>query len=242
MNDACRCGAPLVLGARFCVRCGAAAAPTPSRRQQLRQRRAEQRRLWAVPWLFVAPITAVAFEPVDDGPWITAAEAWWHAGLLLACGLGAGVLLGRRALWAGLQRWPSLHTLLLALPAAALAFLAGTGWVELLGLWFGAGARLLPPSSAEWVLTLAVAPLAEEWLCRGLTWTALRPFTPPRTRIVATAVLFACLHGLNGGYLLELPHRFVAGLLFGWLRQRSDSLWPCVLAHFLTNLGAMLVS
>ena len=43
------------------------------------------------------------------------------------------------------------------------------------------------------------------------------------------------------GYVLELPHRFVMGLLLGWLRARSNSLAPCVLAHFTHNLLAILI-
>lgn len=247
MNDACGCGAPLPVGARFCVRCGASAdgAGRRSRRDRQRERRAEQRRLWAVPWLFVAPITAVALAPGGDSLVVDAAYVAWHAGLLLACGLLAGLLLGGRALVAGLRQPPGLHASLLALPAAALALLAGLLWVALLQqLAPDQGPdllALLPPSPAEWLLVLLVAPLLEEWLCRGLLWDALAPFARPATRNAATAILFAFLHGLNGGYVLEVPHRFLAGLAFGWLRCRGRSLWSCVMAHFLVNLGAMLL-
>jgi membrane protease YdiL (CAAX protease family) len=56
------------------------------------------------------------------------------------------------------------------------------------------------------------------------------------------AALFAFLHGLNGGFFLEFPHRFVMGLMLGWLRARTGSLWPCVLAHFLHNGFVVVVS
>jgi membrane protease YdiL (CAAX protease family) len=60
----------------------------------------------------------------------------------------------------------------------------------------------------------------------------------PRTAVVLAAVVFAFLHGLGGGWLLELPHRFGAGLVFGWLRWRSGSLLPAMLAHALHNGAA----
>ena len=83
--------------------------------------------------------------------------------------------------------------------------------------------------------------LIEEWMYRGVLWNALRPIAGRSITIVSTAVLFAFLHGLNGGFILELPPRFVMGLLLGWLRARTGSLWPCVLAHFLHNAAATLV-
>ena len=72
-------------------------------------------------------------------------------------------------------------------------------------------------------------------MCRGVLWIALRPIVSSAVTIVSTASLFAFLHGLNGGFVLELPHRFVMGLCLGWLRAKTGSLWPCVLAHFLHN-------
>jgi membrane protease YdiL (CAAX protease family) len=92
------------------------------------------------------------------------------------------------------------------------------------------------------LLLSAVLPaLIEEWMCRGALWVALRPIAARGTTILTTAALFATLHGLNGGFVLELPHRFVMGLLLGWLRARSASLWPCVLAHFLHNATVVVV-
>ncbi len=49
------------------------------------------------------------------------------------------------------------------------------------------------------------------------------------------------MHGLGGGWVLEFPHRFVSGLIFGWLRLRSGSLLPGMLAHFLHNALSLIV-
>ena len=48
------------------------------------------------------------------------------------------------------------------------------------------------------------------------------------------------MHGLGGG-ILAYPHRFVLGLIAGWLRHRSGSLLPGVAAYFIHNLLCVLV-
>jgi len=63
----------------------------------------------------------------------------------------------------------------------------------------------------------------------------------PGVAIFLSAALFALVHGLNGGFLLELPHRFVGGVVMGWLRHRSGSLVPGFLAHLLNNVLAVAV-
>ena len=50
---------------------------------------------------------------------------------------------------------------------------------------------------------------------------------PPRPQGM---MLFALSHGLKGGGLFELPHRFAGGRMLGWLRHTSGSLAPCILA------------
>jgi membrane protease YdiL (CAAX protease family) len=94
------------------------------------------------------------------------------------------------------------------------------------------------PTPAVWLAAVVLAPLGEEWLCRGVAWSAARRLAPPATTNLVTAIVFAFLHGL-AGYLLAVPHRLVAGLVFGWLRLRSRSLLPGVLAHALHNLVAV---
>lgn len=70
---------------------------------------------------------------------------------------------------------------------------------------------------------------------------ALRRITGQKGTIFATALLFAMSHGLGGGGLLRVPHRFLVGLILGWLRARSGSLWPGILAHAVLNTLAITV-
>lgn len=90
-------------------------------------------------------------------------------------------------------------------------------------------------SGALIVLVVVVAPLTEEWVDRGALWAACRRAGSPQVALLATSALFALSHGLNGGYLFELPHRSVGGLFLGWLRWRSDSLAAPILAHATWN-------
>ena len=88
-------------------------------------------------------------------------------------------------------------------------------------------------------LTVVMAPLSEEWLCRGALWSALSKLLDRRAVWVVSAAVFALLHGLGGGYILELPHRFLGGLVFGWLRLRGHGLGPCIAAHLVHNALAV---
>jgi membrane protease YdiL (CAAX protease family) len=85
------------------------------------------------------------------------------------------------------------------------------------------------------VASLAVmallAPLAEEAVFRGLLygWVAGRWGTT--IAWFASSILFAAAHVEPAHALLVLP----LGLWFGWLRQRTDSLWPSLVAHIANN-------
>jgi len=120
-----------------------------------------------------------------------------------------------------------------------LAFLVAFAYVEILRVVVDAGqaADPLPAEPAWWPwLSIAVLPaVIEEWLCRGILWEAARRFLSSNATILLTAALFALLHGLGGGVFLELPHRFVAGLFFGFARERSGSLLPAIAGHFVLN-------
>lgn len=77
---------------------------------------------------------------------------------------------------------------------------------------------------------VVVAPLAEEVLFRGYLLGALLHLLPPTAAQLVTAAAFGAVHG--AAYMLPVG---LLGLLFGWLRTRYGSLWPCVSAHALHN-------
>jgi membrane protease YdiL (CAAX protease family) len=87
------------------------------------------------------------------------------------------------------------------------------------------------------LLTIAVFPaVLEEIVFRGFLQGRLLALYGTGVGLVVTAAAFAICHGMPA----VLPIHFGLGLWLGWLRQRSGSLWPGVLLHFLYN-GTLVV-
>ena len=84
---------------------------------------------------------------------------------------------------------------------------------------------------ASLVVMALLAPLVEEAVFRGLLygWVAGRWGTT--LAWLVSSILFAAAHVELAHVLLVLP----LGLWFGWLRQRTDSLWPSLVAHIVNN-------
>ncbi len=171
------------------------------------------------------------------------------AGLLWLAALGGVLFLALLPL--GLRDWRrcfplalDLRGALLGLAASAAALAASA--IYLLTLQALAGEAQTEPDLTEptpfvaalftWVLFPAVV---EELADRGVLWEALRRITGVGGTILGTALVFAFLHGLGEGAFLEIPHRFAMGLVFGWLRARTGSLAPCMIAHGANNLVAL---
>jgi membrane protease YdiL (CAAX protease family) len=82
-------------------------------------------------------------------------------------------------------------------------------------------------------LGLSVYPaLCEELLFRGAILGLLLRGGNTRLAIVGQAAAFAVVHIIP----VRLPWTFAMGLILGWVRVRTGSLWPCVALHLLFNL------
>ena len=90
---------------------------------------------------------------------------------------------------------------------------------------------------AFFVVVTFIAPAVEELTYRGLGISLLQPYGTALA-IVATGVLFGLAHGL----LVGLPILSVFGIVVGWLRVRTDSIYPPVALHATFNGIALLVS
>ena len=244
----CRaCGVELAPAARFCRGCGALTAV--GARGVVHEGAAERRRSRQVVRGLALPFLGVFVALLLEG-WLDGRGA--SMVLVLAAGNLAMAGAGWAGLWAlgpgswrsSLGRRPGVDDFGLAVLGGLLALALSAAYVLLL-------AQVLPPSEVEaevrpalpWLVLSVVVlpPLVEEWLCRGVIWQAARAATGVLATVCLTAFLFACLHALNGAAWLELPHRFVAGLVFGWLRARSGSLLPPVVAHATLNGFAVLL-
>jgi len=102
--------------------------------------------------------------------------------------------------------------------------------------------RYLPGDSFDPILLLAgfvlviLVPVSEEIFFRGVTYIALKDKFGKIKGMFFSAFFFAALHGFIF-YFLPL---FLIGLSLAYLYERTRSLIPCIVAHSLINLVALL--
>lgn len=166
--------------------------------------------------------------------WLRAqAGARWSAGTI--CGFGFGRS-SRGWVMAG-----EGGGLLLAMLAVALAWmLPRPGAPHMASLLIALPA--LPLAST--LISVLLAPLFEEGIFRGALLSALAPALGPLGAGVASTALFTALHvPEQAGYFWGLLPIAALGGLAAWLRLRSGSLWPGIVAHVCFNallgLGAL---
>lgn len=96
-------------------------------------------------------------------------------------------------------------------------------------------ARTIPLALAATVAIGLLGPFAEELFFRGLVFGYVEGRFGPRAAWAASSILFALAHWEPAHMALVLP----IGILLGWVRLRSASLWPCVMAHVANNTLAV---
>jgi hypothetical protein len=90
---------------------------------------------------------------------------------------------------------------------------------------------------ANGVVICALVPLAEEVMFRGVGYSLLAPFGR-WPAILGIGLLFGLSHGL----VLLLPVIVFFGCLLAWVRSRTDSVFPGMVAHGLFNLIALIAA
>jgi membrane protease YdiL (CAAX protease family) len=90
---------------------------------------------------------------------------------------------------------------------------------------------------AFFLVVTFVAPAVEELTYRGMGLSLLTPYGTALA-ILVTGILFSAAHGL----LIAFPVLAVFGIVIGWLRARTDSIYPPMVAHATFNGTALLVS
>lgn len=160
---------------------------------------------------------------------------------LLAMFFGAALLavilavapLGRLA-WQALGFRPAGWRPLILGPLAALALSMAVSQLGIepqgmkQALEFGSDPTRLGVS----LLVIALlAPVVEELVFRGLLYGWLENRWGRGVAFVASSLAFAGAHWEPAHVILVVP----LGLLFGWLRLRTGSLWPSLVAHVVNN-------
>jgi uncharacterized protein len=211
--------------------------------------------------MFVGQIAVVAwFVLRQEGPFdVAAAIHVLGGGLTISLSVIMGLPAVLAALWIAIRqsrtsfadylalRWTSWTNLLIG--AVALSVLV-MGW-DLLSRATGREVEpgfmgdVLKSASADgalWLLVIAfcvAAPISEEFFARGFLYRGWsESFLGPAGAVVLSSVVWTGLHlQYDWFFLCEV---FSSGLLFGYLRYRSNSIWLTVVLHGLNNLAATL--
>lgn len=150
-------------------------------------------------------------------------------------------------------------------PAAALctlAVFAAVSWL-IFGSgsenWFVQHAKVLNealaqvPSTASpithfWMVTIPAmlfSPFAEEFLYRGFMLSAFSIKWGAKVAMFVQASAFSVVHLAHYGLnpieptliAIWLPSMFLVAIVFGWIVQKSGSIWVAVLSHSVFNAG-----
>lgn len=184
---------------------------------------------------FVITLIGVVFNllrlaaGLDEGSLAAALAAFV---LLLIVGLGLSRHLGLGPRELGFNRPAPLPAI--AGTAAAAVVLVGAAWITAPHLELPRPAQLM---SGLLLFGAGTAP-AEELLFRGALYGWLLDRTGPAAAVVITSLSFALAHVPVYGWS-SFAVATAAGVLFGWLRWWSGSLWPAIGLHVLADLSIL---
>lgn len=100
-----------------------------------------------------------------------------------------------------------------------------------------------------WFMTLINGP-AEELYWRGFVHRETEGQSQRRNTILLIAACYASYHGVTVYLLvademialLFMASIFAAGSAWGWLREKTGSVWPALLSHAGATIGYMIVA
>ena len=211
--------------------------------------------------MFVGQIAVVAYFVLQQQGSIDVAAAI-HVlgdGLTISISVITGLPAVLAALWVAIRlsrtpfadylalRWTSWTNVLIGVVAL---FVLVMGWDlvsrltgrEVTPGFMGEVLESARADSALWLLVIAfcvAAPITEEFFARGFLYrgwseTALRP----GGAILLSSLVWTALHLQYDWFFLG--EVFSIGLLLGYLRYRSHSIWLTAVLHGLNNLGAVV--
>ncbi len=197
-------------------------------------------RWWAIViFLAVLPLLLVpAVWLIRDRGMIAMLATFFVAGLLaLAVAMAP---MGRRALPAlGFRRTGWRPIVFGTLGALAVSVAVTQFGIEPQGIKQAMEIAREPAMFAASLAVMAgLAPLVEELVFRGLLYGWLAGRWGTVAAWIVSSLAFAAAHVELAHVILVLP----LGLLFGWLRRRTDSLWPSLVAHMANNCVAVVAA
>lgn len=88
------------------------------------------------------------------------------------------------------------------------------------------------------IISIAIMPpIFEELAFRGYLFGVLKKITSDQITIIATSFLFALVHFS----FISLLWIFPFGLFLGYLRKKYNTLWLCMIAHFIHNFIVVML-
>ncbi|MFT6144467.1 MAG: membrane protease YdiL (CAAX protease family) [Myxococcota bacterium] len=113
-------------------------------------------------------------------------------------------------------------------------------WLQLGGMDMISEGLRSGPVVSRLLMVVAVsfaAPLFEELVFRGTLWGLLERALPGPVVLLITSLIFAAYHVDPIHVILVFP----VGLLIGWVRLTSGSIYPAILLHFVNNTLAIVL-
>lgn len=86
------------------------------------------------------------------------------------------------------------------------------------------------------VSSAVVPALCEEFAVRGIVFGLLKKYGDTFA-LVTSSVLFGLMHGNFN----QIPFAFLVGLILGFVRIKTESLWVCITIHFTNNFISVLM-
>ncbi len=88
------------------------------------------------------------------------------------------------------------------------------------------------------LLTVVMAPLAEEWIMRGLVYDRMKKGMPVVVAMIISSLLFGVLHK----HPVWIAYAAALGMVLAWVFERTKSLYAAILLHFSYNSCGMMLS
>ncbi len=85
------------------------------------------------------------------------------------------------------------------------------------------------------ISTAVVPALVEEFACRGIMFGILLKHGE-RFALIVSSVIFGLMHG----NFEQIPFAFLVGLVLGFIRIKTGSIWVCVAVHAFNNLVSVI--
>lgn len=236
----CRgCLAPLAEAARFCSRCGVPVDGGPAHPPRWPELKVALQ-LWVLLVACAGGVGIAMHVTGSESPSYELAGTIAFVLVVIAFALplrrelAAALAPGRLA-----RRWMAIALLAAGLLLAfihlymAAASLAGIEDVPVLDSY---EANQWPMWSA--LVMVGITPAVfEEIAFRGILYERLLRIGGPREALVVQAAMFSIIHLLPASFVSH----FVIGLTLGWLRQRSGSLVPGMVAHYAYNTALVVI-